>query len=252
MELKRVEKGKEATFQAEHLEMGRAHLTSITCCCETTSIATHTHSRSGEIRSVSKEQLAKSVYANERQECPDASFSCNRSCGHLVQSLQRLSAALGHAKVANRSKKKEKKNYVDRGNSPYINKGIADTLGQKRLESPPPQFWLKSNALLKQLLRGLWKEGGAPRPVHMVLIRVAWEMLCGWHTQLKGETDMLVLRHATGALLGQRHQQKPDNSVPHIKAQGKMRDTEGRPNLHTYINVSGHEFNNCTRRRQKA
>eukprot|EP00983_Pelagomonas_calceolata_P056054 1144425-Pelagomonas_calceolata.AAC.1 len=35
-------------------------------------------------------------------------------------------------------KKKKKKNYADRGNSPYINQGKGDTLAQKSRESPPP------------------------------------------------------------------------------------------------------------------
>eukprot|EP00983_Pelagomonas_calceolata_P071663 1151356-Pelagomonas_calceolata.AAC.3 len=35
--------------------------------------------------------------------------------------------------------RKEKKNYVGRGNSPYINQGKEDTLAEKSFESPPPQ-----------------------------------------------------------------------------------------------------------------
>eukprot|EP00983_Pelagomonas_calceolata_P011856 380684-Pelagomonas_calceolata.AAC.1 len=38
---------------------------------------------------------------------------------------------------------KEKKNYVGRGNSPYINQKKGDTLAQKSRESPPPQSYKK-------------------------------------------------------------------------------------------------------------
>eukprot|EP00983_Pelagomonas_calceolata_P010676 345612-Pelagomonas_calceolata.AAC.1 len=42
-----------------------------------------------------------------------------------------------------RKEKKGKKNYVGRGNSPYINQGKRDTLAQKSRESPPPPRWIK-------------------------------------------------------------------------------------------------------------
>eukprot|EP00983_Pelagomonas_calceolata_P008116 263541-Pelagomonas_calceolata.AAC.3 len=38
------------------------------------------------------------------------------------------------------------KNYIGRGNSPYMNEGKGHTLAQKSCESPPPQSYKTGNA----------------------------------------------------------------------------------------------------------
>eukprot|EP00983_Pelagomonas_calceolata_P061557 1146873-Pelagomonas_calceolata.AAC.1 len=52
-------------------------------------------------------------------------------------------------------KRKEKKNYVGRGNSPYINQGKGDTLAQKSLEPPPSTKLQKEES--NGDLEGYWK-----------------------------------------------------------------------------------------------
>eukprot|EP00983_Pelagomonas_calceolata_P016642 524733-Pelagomonas_calceolata.AAC.1 len=49
------------------------------------------------------------------------------------------------------NRKKEKKTYVGRGNSPYINLKKGDALAQKSLESPSP--W----SYKKKTLMGIWR-----------------------------------------------------------------------------------------------
>eukprot|EP00983_Pelagomonas_calceolata_P061174 1146715-Pelagomonas_calceolata.AAC.1 len=56
---------------------------------------------------------------------------------------------------------KEKKNYVGRGNSPYINQGKGDTLAQKSRESPPPQSYKEEKANVD--LEG-YRKHPAPEP----------------------------------------------------------------------------------------
>eukprot|EP00983_Pelagomonas_calceolata_P060263 1146296-Pelagomonas_calceolata.AAC.1 len=49
-------------------------------------------------------------------------------------------------KVVKILQKKKKRNYVARGNSPYINSGKGDTLAQKSREPPPPQSYKEEKA----------------------------------------------------------------------------------------------------------
>eukprot|EP00983_Pelagomonas_calceolata_P084146 1156303-Pelagomonas_calceolata.AAC.4 len=63
-----------------------------------------------------------------------------RQCQQHPRELRSMKFTFRHWSALPR---KEKKNYVGRGNSPYINLGKGDTLAQKSRESPPPLFLLE-------------------------------------------------------------------------------------------------------------